>query len=84
MFFLTKMFHVKFSQHHLRKSLNKLIVGFQAKSNYVTLLFFGRELFFPVNEALQHKHTFILQSGGGFDADVFQVRYKIIFFLFLD
>ena len=43
---------MSFSQHHLRKSLNKLIVGFKAKSNYVTLLFFGRDLFLPVNEAL--------------------------------
>lgn len=47
-----KMFHVKFFQPHLGMSLNKIIVGFQAKSNYVALLFFGRQLFFLVNEAL--------------------------------
>lgn len=53
MLFLTKkMFDVKIFQPHLGMSLNKIIVGFQARSNYVALLFFGRQLFFLVNEAL--------------------------------
>lgn len=47
-----KMFDVKIFQPHLGMSLNKIIVGFQARSNYVALLFFGRQLFFLVNEAL--------------------------------
>lgn len=74
------MFHVKFFQPHLGMSLNKIIVGFQARSNYVALLFFGRQLFFLVNEALYQELTFSLRSGGGFDADVVQARYRNIFF----